>query len=220
MPSRSSVMKFCVIGVGRFGYHVAITLADNGMEVLAVDSNEAIVASIRDKVSQAVCMRVTDEEALRSIGAEDMDTVIVAMGENFAQSILVTALLKHRLNIKNVITRSISEIHREILQLIGADQVILPEREEGRRLADALSLPFKVLFRLSPEYCVSEIKTPDSFTQKSLKNLDLLHHYGVTCLGKRVQEEIEPLDEDEIILETDNLILAGSIKDVGRIAKL
>lgn len=213
-------MKFCIIGVGRFGYHVAVTLADNGMEVLAVDSNEAIIASIRDKVSQAVCMRVTDEEALRSIGAEDMDTVIVAMGENFAQSILVTALLKHRLNIKNVITRSISEIHREILQLIGADQVILPEREEGRRLADSLSLPFPVLYRLGSDYCVSEYKAPEKFVQKNLKSLSLQAHYNVVCLGKRVGENVELIEENEPIQADDILIIAGPVKDVARIAKL
>ncbi len=213
-------MKFCVIGVGRFGYNVATTLADNGMEVLAVDSNESIIASVRDKVSQAICMRVTDEEALRSIGAEDMDTVIVAMGENFAQSILVTALLKHRLNVKNVVTRSISEIHREILQLIGADEVVLPERESGRRLADALSLPFKVLFRLSQDYCIAAIEAPEKFTQKTLPALDFPAHYNVTCLGKRVGEELVPFEENDLVAPNDVLVLAGTVKDVGRVAKL
>ncbi len=170
-------MKVCVIGVGRFGYHLAVTLADNGIEVLAVDSNEAIVASIRDKVSQAVCMRVSDEESLRSIGAEDMDIIVVAMGENFAQSILVTALLKHRLNVKNVITRSISEIHREILQLIGADQIVLPEREAGRRLADSLSLPFKALLRISSQFCIAQTPFPFSMHIKPLKKLNLFDNY-------------------------------------------
>src|ERR1700752_1933697 len=115
-------MKFCVIGVGRLGYHVAVTLADNGMEVLAVDSNEIIIDSIRDKVSQAICLRITDEDDLRNIGVADFDVVIVAMGENFAESILVTALLKQNLKIGRVITRSINKIHKNILQLIGADQ--------------------------------------------------------------------------------------------------
>ena len=91
-------MKFCVIGLGRLGYQVAVTLAENGMEVMAVDSNEGIVASIRDKVTQAICMRVTDEASMRSIGVDEMDTVIVAMGENFAQSILITALIKKKLD--------------------------------------------------------------------------------------------------------------------------
>lgn len=213
-------MKFCVIGVGRFGYHVATTLADNGMEVLAVDSNESIVASIRDKVTQAVCMRVTDEESLRSIGVEEMGTVIVAMGENFAQSILVTALLKHRLHIPRVITRSISEIHREILQLIGADEVILPEREVGKKLADKLSLPFNALVRLSHQFCVSQLEAPDKFINKSIKALDLPEMYGVTCIGRKINKDIEPVEADYIIKKNDELILSGTIKDLTKVAKL
>lgn len=74
-------MKFCVIGLGRFGRQVATLLAENGMEVLAIDSNEAIIASVRDQVTQAVCMRVTDDKSLRSVGVDEMDTVIVGMGK-------------------------------------------------------------------------------------------------------------------------------------------
>lgn len=213
-------MKFCIIGVGRFGYHVAVQLADNGMEVLAVDSNESIIASIRDKVTQAICMRVTDEEALRSIGVDEMETVIVAMGENFAQSILVTALLKHRLHVPKVITRSISEIHREILQLIGADEVILPEREVGRRLADTLSLPFKALMRLSPQFCISQIEVPEKFIGKTIQKLALPTSYGVTCIGLKVEGTIEPIDEQHVLAHKDLLILSGTVKDLARFEKL
>jgi trk system potassium uptake protein len=213
-------MKFCIIGVGRFGYHVAVQLADNGMEVLAVDSNETIIASIRDKVAHAICMRVTDEEALRSIGVDEMGTVIVAMGENFAQSILVTALLKHRLHIPLVITRSISEIHREILQLIGADEVILPEREVGRRLADTLSMPFKTLMRLSPQFCIAQIEVPEKFVGKTIQKLSLPSSYGVTCIGLNVEETLEPISEQHVLASKDLLILSGTAKDLARFDKL
>ncbi len=212
-------MKFCVIGLGRFGFHVATTLAENGMEVLTVDSNEAIVASIRDKVTQAVFLRIRDEESLRSIGVDDMDTVIVAMGENFAQSILVTALLKHRLNVPTVITRSISDLHREILLLIGADQVILPEREEGRRIADLLSLPFKAVTRLSSNFCISELEAPEKFQKKSLKELDFPATYNVICIGKREDQNIESLDQEYIVTENDILLFSGAIKDLSRLPK-
>lgn len=212
-------MKFCVIGVGRFGYHVAVTLADNGMEVLAVDANEAIIASMRDKVTQAVCIAVQDEESLRSIGVDDMDTVIVAMGENFAQSILVTALLKHRLHVKTVITRSISDIHREILLLIGADQVVLPEREEGRRVADILSLPFKAVTRLAANFCISTLEAPREFQKKSIKELDFPQTYGVICIGKKEDDRIEPVDQNYIITENDVLVFSGTIKDLSRLPK-
>lgn len=213
-------MKFCVIGVGRFGYHVATTLADNGMEVLAIDSNESIIASIRDRVTQAVTLTITDEESLRSIGVHTMDTAIVAMGENFAQSILVTALLKHRLNIPTIITRSISDIHREILLLIGADQVVLPEREEGRRIADILSLPFNAITRLAANFCISELEAPEQFDKHTIKSLDFPKSYGVICIGKKNDETIEPLLPDYTISAGDHLIFSGTIKELSRLARL
>jgi len=132
-------MKFCVIGLGRFGYNVAITLAENGADVMAIDDRESTIAAIRDQVTHALCMRVVDEDSLRGAGAEGMDTVIVAMGESFAQSILITALLKKKLGAKQIIARGTNEIHKEILQLVGADSVILPEKEIGIRLANRLT---------------------------------------------------------------------------------
>ncbi len=213
-------MKFCVIGVGRFGYYVATTLADNGMDVIAVDSNESIIASIRDKVTQAICMRVTDEASLRSIGVEEMDTVIVAMGENFAQSILVTALLKQRLVVPRVITRSISDIHKEILTLIGADQVVLPEREMGIRLADRLSLPFNALARITLNFSISQLPTPRRWIGKTPDELDIQEHYHVTCIGRKVQEEIEPLEHDRLLEENDILLISGTNRDLEKIARL
>lgn len=137
-------MKVCVIGLGRFGYEVATGLSENGVEVMAIDSNETIVSSIKDNVTQAICMNVTDEAVMRNVGIDEMETVVVAMAENFAQSILITSLVKKRLGVKTVIARAINDIHAEILVLVGADRTILPEKEIGRRLADSLSSPFLV----------------------------------------------------------------------------
>ena len=117
-------MKFCVIGLGRFGYQVATVLSENGMEVLAIDSNESIVASIRDSVAHAIVMDVTDEASLRSVGVDEIDTVIVAMGEDTSESILITALLKKHLKTPYVITRAIDDIFNWILLLlVGADRM-------------------------------------------------------------------------------------------------
>lgn len=210
-------MKFCVIGVGRLGYHVAVTLADNGMEVLAVDSNEAIIDSIRDKVSQAVCLRITEEDDLRSIGVADFDVVIVAMGENFAESILVTALLKQNLKIARVITRSINKIHKNILQLIGADQVVLPEQDAGIKLADTLSLPFSALMRLTPSFSLSSSKAPKKAVGKKIDIMQEL--YSVTCVGKKIGDEIVTLNKDYVIQESDTLVYAGDNKDLEKLIK-
>ncbi len=213
-------MKFGVIGLGRFGYDVAVLLAENGMEVLAVDDNESVITDISDKVAQAVCMRITDEESLRSIGIEQMDTVIVAMGENIAQSILITALLKKKLKIKKVITRAVSEIHKEILTLVGADQVILPEKEVGIHLADRLSSPFIDLIRLSKDFSVSQLATPKRFVGKKIKDLDLYGTYGINCIGLKQNDEIIAIDPDHVVAVTDRLVLAGKREDLDKLVKL
>ncbi len=213
-------MKFCVIGLGRFGYRVATTLADNGMEVLGIDSNESIVSSIRDQITQAICLRVNDEAALRSLGVEEMDIVIVAMGENFAQSILVTALLKKRLNIPMVITRAVSEIHKEILKLIGADQVILPEQEVGVRLADSLSYPYAQLVRITANFGIIQITAPEKFVGKTVQSLKLFDRYQARCIGVKKGEDIIPINSDYTINADETVVFAGSINKLMTIAKL
>ena len=212
-------MKFCVIGLGRFGYQVATVLAENGMEVLAVDSNEGIIASIRDHVTQAICMRVTEETSLKSIGIDEMDMVIVAMGEDFAQSILITALLK-KVGVPKVIARAINEIHKDILQLVGADRVILPEKEIGIRLADNLSSPFVDIIRLTKEFAISQIIAPKKFIGKTVQSLHLYTTYDVRCIGLKKDEQIVAIDPSYTIQEHDRLIFAGNHDALEDIAKL
>lgn len=216
-------MKFGVIGLGRFGYHVATVLAENGMDVLAVDSNETIVASIRDQVTQAICLSVADEASLRSIGIDEMDTVIIAMGENFAQSILATALIKKHLKVLQVITRAIDDIHAEILTLVGADRVILPEREIGIKLAHALSDPFVVLARLSRDLVIAEITAPRSFVGHSFGAVYPFDHFLVNCIAIRRNEEIftatDDIFETLIIEEDDVLIVCGDQTDIAKLAR-
>lgn len=217
-------MKFGVIGLGRFGYHVATVLTENGMDVLAIDSNDSIVASIKDYVTQAICMRVADEASLRSVGVDEMDVVIVAMGENFAQSILATALIKKHLHVPKVITRAIDDIHCEILTLVGADQVILPEKEIGINLAESLSSPFTYIARLSKEFSIGQIETPKSLVGKKISDLSIFYSYHVTCIGiRRADIFISSTSEefDELILEkNDEIVLAGEHSSLSRLAKL
>lgn len=213
-------MKFCVIGLGRFGYHIATVLAENGMEVMAIDSNEAIIASIRDKVTQAICMQVTDEESLRSVGVDEIETVVVAMGESIAQSILTTALLKKRLNIPKVITRATNEIHKEILKLVGADRVIIPEKEVGIRLADNLSSPFTDLIRLTKNFSISMIIAPKAFIGKKIVDLNLYEKYNAHCIGVQKNDTIISLDPNSVVNENDKLVFSGMNKDLEEIAKL
>ena len=211
-------MKFCVIGIGRFGYSVATTLANRGMEVLAVDSDEHIIESIKDQVSQAICMEVTDEESLISLGLEDMDAVIVCMGEHFDQSILITAILKQNLKFPKVIVRSISDMHKKILRLIGADQIVLPEQEIGTLLADNLSLRFESLAIITPEFSISKVEAPKKFVGKSLGAIH--DQFKVVCIGKETAGEITPIESKYTIQAGDILLFSGNNKDLDKISKL
>lgn len=213
-------MKFCVIGLGRFGYQVATTLSENGMEVLGIDSSEAIVSSISNFITNAVRLQVTDVASLRSVGVDQMDTVIVAMGENFAQSILITALLKKYLQIPLVITRAVSEIHKDILLLIGADRVVLPEQEIGAHLADNLSLPFTVLARITKDFSLAHITAPSFFIGKKISQLQLSDRYHISCVGIKKDDTISVVDQSYVIEEQDNLIIAGNNKDLITLVQL
>lgn len=211
-------MKFCIIGLGRFGYQLAESLSEAGMEVLGIDKDESIVASIRDKITQAVCMNITDEKALHTLGIEDMDTVVIAMGENFAQSILITALLKKHLNIPKILSRATNKIHEDVLKLVGADVVVLPERDMGIKVAHKLSQPFIDLVNVTPTFAVTQIKTPKSFVGKTIAELQLKKSRNVSCIGVRKssdeEEKINLINQDYVITEDDHLFLAGETEDL------
>lgn len=213
-------MKVCVIGLGRFGYTVAVKLHEEGIDVLGIDSNDSIVASIRDSITQAICMRVLDESSLRSIGVDEMDTVIVAMGENFAQSILITALLKKRLKVPRIITRSINEIHQEIVTLIGADETIIPEQDIGIRLAERLASPFSQFFRITKQFSLSQITAPLSFVGSTIEALELFKSFNVNCIALKDGDDFIPLSSNYTIRENDLLLFSGTEKDLNKIARL
>ncbi|MCX5924980.1 MAG: TrkA family potassium uptake protein [Candidatus Dependentiae bacterium] len=214
-------MKFCVIGLGRLGYHVATRLAANNAQVLAIDSNPIIVASIKDLVTHAICLRITDEESLRSVGIHEFNTVIVTVGENMAQSILISVLLKKKLRIKQVVTRAINEIHKEILNLVGSDMVVIPEKEAGIHLADTLTSPFTDFIRLSTGFAVSKLTAPKPFVGKTIKSLSIYNTYHIHCFGIETEDKlITIVDPTYVIKATDKLIFGGGNADLEKLARL
>ncbi len=218
------MMKFGIIGLGRFGYQVATMLTENGMEVLAIDSNESIVSSIKNNVTQAICMHMTDELSLRSVGFQDMDCVVIAMGENFAESILATALAKKHLHVPLVITRAINDIHCEILTLVGADRVILPEKEVGINLAYELSAPFLYIARLSKEFVIGQIDVPRQSIGVLVGEDDLLASYHTVCIGIQRDDAFIPSNIktfNSLAFEADDkLFVAGYKADLASLSKL
>jgi trk system potassium uptake protein TrkA len=213
-------MKFCVIGLGRFGDQLARSLAEQGAEVLAIDSNEQIVESIKDHVTQAICVRIRDEESLLAVGVNDMDTVIVATGEDFAQSVLITALLKNHLKMPYVIARAINNIHEEILKLVGANKVILPERDMGVKLADKLSTPLVDLINITELFAITQIKAPHSFVGKTVAEAFKAKQRRVACVAVKKGESVILVSPEYVILENDTLVCAGERKYLTALAHL
>lgn len=214
-------MKCCVIGLGRFGYQVATTLAENGVEVMAVDSKEEIIDQIKNHVTQAICMHVTDEASLRSIGVDEMDVAVVAIGEDLSQSIMISVFLKKGLNIPRVIARAVSDIHKDILKLVGADRIVQPEKEIAVRVADGISASFTDLVRVNNQFSIIQLVAPKSIIGMSIFELDFLSNYNVHCIGlKDSKDIINPIQPSYIVKLNDKLIFAGKTTDLNTLAKM
>ena len=129
--------SFLVIGLGRFGSSLAMALADAGHEVLAVDTDMEVVQRLSNRLTHAVAMDAANEQALETLGVRNFDAAIVAMGADFEASILLTLMLK-RLGVRFVVAKARTEQQVEVLNRVGADRVVHPERDAGLRLARQL----------------------------------------------------------------------------------
>ncbi|HSB70564.1 MAG TPA: TrkA family potassium uptake protein [Candidatus Methylomirabilis sp.] len=202
--------QVAVIGLGRFGSSVARTLASSGCEVLAVDVDEARVKAIADEVTDAVCANALEEEALRSLGLRNFEVVVVAIGHEVEASILVTVLLKE-MGIPKIIAKAQDELHGRVLQKIGADIVVFPERDMGIRVAHTL-ISRNVIdeIQLSTDYSILEIVAPPRFLARSLRELELRQRFGLTVLAIRREDRIivSP-DAEQTLEEGDMLVTLG-----------
>ncbi len=205
--AREQVM---VIGLGRFGSAVARELERLGHEVLAIDRGEQQVNDIAPDVTHALQLDAADEDALRSAGAGDFQTAIVAISTDAEPSIFATMVLK-RLGVRTVIAKAGGQLHAEILSRVGADRVVLPERETGLRLAHSFNVPNVIDYLdVAPNFGIEKIRPPKSFIGKSLGELDLKTRLGLTPIALRrgQQVHVNPA-RDERIAADDELILIG-----------
>jgi len=221
--------QYAVIGLGRFGASVARALAAKGQQVLAIDKDEELVHDIMDSVTKAVCLDASDEKAVNSVGLRDVDVAICGIGTDVESSILVTLLLKD-LGIPVVVCKGESIAHKKVLEKIGADKVILPERDTGIRLADTLiSVSDTVIDRigLAGGASILEIIAPEEFIGKTLRDADIRSRYGVNVIAiKKKKETAGPKGEeggeeeeedvnvtpqaDDVIVKGDILVVFGS----------
>jgi len=204
--------EFAVIGLGRFGGSVAITLARLGHNVLGVDMDPHRVQNFAPHLTHAVQMDATEEEALRQMGMRNFDTVVVAIGANLDASVLITLLLKE-MGVRRVVAKASSDLHGKILEKVGADRVVYPEKEMGQKVARFLTEANVLdLIELTPHVSLVETGVPAGMVGRNLRDLDLRARYGVTVLALRRGERViisPPADQplhagDVLVLVGDN----------------
>lgn len=214
--------EYAVIGLGRFGSSVCYELSVAGKSVLAIDLSENKVNEFRNIASHAVIADATDERALKELGIKNIDHVIVAIGEDIQASILTTLILKE-FGVKTVTVKAQSVHHEKVLNKIGADQVIHPERDMGRKIAHTImSNNFIDQLELSDDHSIIEIKASKKMIGRSLVDLDIRANYGCNVVGIKSnatnEMNISPSARAKIE-EGDVLIVIGADQDIANFEK-
>ena len=213
--------SFVVIGLGRFGSEAAIRLAQQGCEVLAVDSNSELVQQVSDYVTQAVVADARDKGVLRALDVKAFDCGIIAIGDSLADSVLATMNLKE-LDVPYVICKASNETHAQVLKKLGADRVVIPEKENAARLAKSLaSTNVLDYIELSEDYGIIEIPAPASWQDKSLIELNVRAKVGVTILAVKRENQITVSPSADFrIQKSDTLVVLGDSAALKAMQKL
>ncbi|HHY20831.1 MAG TPA: TrkA family potassium uptake protein [Bacilli bacterium] len=212
--------QFAVIGLGRFGGSICKELIRLGMEVLAIDIDENRVNEYKEIATHAAIADTTDEQALKSLGIGNFDFVIVAIGDNIQASILTTLILTE-LGANLIIVKAQNDYHEKVLNKIGANQVVHPERDIGVRIAHQIvSKNILDYLELSDEHSIVEMLAGKKMHDKTLVELNIRANFGCNVMAiKRGEEIIVSPRADERIKADDVLIVIGADKDIDRLEK-
>lgn len=215
--------RFAVIGLGNFGFHAAKALYEDGNEVVAIDEDRARVQAIDRYASEAMVLDATDKEALKSLGLENMDGVIVSTGTKISTSILICLHLQE-IGVKKILAKALDQDHAKILKRVGATEIIHPERDMALRVSRGLSRPNILDFiPLAEEFELIQVGPPREFIGKNLKELNLRAKYNVHIIAIK---ELVPENfilvppASFVIKDSDILIMLGKSDDVRRIKAL
>lgn len=183
--------QYVVFGMDRFGASVARTLEQSGCQVVAVDSSHERIQQIADEVNYAVTMDVTDAESIKSLGLDNMDGAVIALADEMEASIVI-AMTCMDYGIRHIVARAKNEVHGKILEKIGVDRVVYPEREMGARIGRFLTArDFSDWITLSKDYSLVEMSVPSSWAGRSLIDLNLRNTYGFNVVGIRIGDKMD-----------------------------
>jgi trk system potassium uptake protein TrkA len=208
-----------VIGLGRFGATIASTLVARGHEVVGIDSNRERVEEVSHLLTHVVQADAADEQTLRDLGLENYDVGIVAVSKQIEASVMTTLLLK-RLGVRRLIARASNALHEEILFRIGADRVVIPEREMGVQVAHTFGAPqIEDYLEVADTYGLSRLRLPAAFAGRTLGELDLPARCGLTVvLIRRGERTILQPPPDARLQPDDQIVVAGTVEALEKLA--
>ncbi len=216
-------MKFCVIGLGKFGYNVASNLYKNGNEVIAIDWDKDKVQKIADECTIPIVGDASDKQFLLNHGVSEVDAVFVSAGENSDMTTLITLLLKE-IGVKRIFAKTNSEEHKRILDKVGATDIVFPEKDIALKLA--VSLSYKNIAEYIPltkEFSISEVIAHGKIIGKNLMELDLRKKFHINIVAVKNTEKEKfniTVDPNYRIKRNDVLIVVGKNDDIEKFSTL
>ncbi len=206
-----------IIGLGTFGYELALQLAKNGHHVMAIDTDDKKINQIKDEVDVALTADITDPDILKKIQINSFDHVILGMSSNLESNILSIVHMK-KMKVPYIIGKANTPLQKEILLKIGADEVILPEVSTAKQLADKITHPHILdKFNISENNILMEVVIPEKFISKTLKDLDLRKKYGLNVIMISRNGKTEVVSKPDIKFEKEDIIFVlGSEKQIKR----
>lgn len=208
---------YVVVGLGRFGHYLSLTLAERGADVVVIDKDVNAVEAIKDRVFQAVIGDGTSRNVLENLGVANAEAVVVALGPKMEESLLTVHNLKE-IGVKRIVAKANSDAHGKILEALGADEIIFAEKETavrvGHRLGNRNLLDF---LPLNDRYSIREIVVPEHFIGKSLRELDLRSRFEVNVIAIKRMEEILFPGGESLLNSNDHLVVLGSEKALNRL---
>ncbi|MBQ4282070.1 MAG: TrkA family potassium uptake protein [Spirochaetales bacterium] len=210
--------SFAVLGMGKFGQSICVELSKMGAEVLAVDQDEDLVDQVKDQVERAAVADLCDPESIKKLGIADMDTVIVTMSTSMEASILCCMVSKEA-GVRHVVAKAKDHLMGQILQRVGADEVIYPEEESAKRNAFRLISPdIRDFFNIQDVLSLVEIVPKPAWIGHNLIELNLRRKFGMNVIGVKINgKDIENPDPERNIEATDTLMVIMKTSDVSNV---
>lgn len=221
-------MKYIIIGLGRFGSRLATNLISMGHEVIGIDNNAERLEEYKDSIPTIMKMDSTNVNAVKSLPLDDIDAIIVTMGEDVAASVLTLSILKN-LNVKRIMGRAINQIHRDILTQIGIEEVILPLEDSALHVSSMLQLKNALrVIEISNDYVIAEVFVPEKYVGHLLETVNIRERFNIKVVAIKSAPEEDLLssifhrnhkvnlfyETDKTLVINDILVIAGKISDI------